>query len=221
MFYIKSLIQDQKGNRVTEIILYELNPTRSARCRWTLLEAGLKYESRGNTIEVFSSQELKQTHPLGKLPAAVINGKPLFESAAICTAIADLVPEQNLIAKSGTWARALHDQWTLFVLTEIEPYLWSTELNTDKNGFLLPNEEQVPAIADQNRKFAQRAAVALDAHLQNQEYLVENRFTVTDIITGYTVGWLEEVGLLESFPSLTAYLNRLSSRQHCTLTRHN
>ena len=51
------------------IKLFELGPTRSSRVRWTLLEAGLDYESIGNSVEVFQSEELRQVHPLGKLPA--------------------------------------------------------------------------------------------------------------------------------------------------------
>ena len=65
-----------------EIILYELGPTRSARVRWTLLEAGLPFESRGNDPAILHSDELRRVHPLGKLPAALIDGQPLFESAA-------------------------------------------------------------------------------------------------------------------------------------------
>ena len=61
------------------IQLYELGPTRSARCRWTLLEAGLAYESIGNAPAILGSAELKRVHPLGKLPAAIIDGRPLFE----------------------------------------------------------------------------------------------------------------------------------------------
>ena len=76
------------------IKLFELESTRSARVRWTLLEAELVYESVGNSVEVFGSEELRSVHPLGKLPAAIIDGKPLFESAAIVTAVADLVPEK-------------------------------------------------------------------------------------------------------------------------------
>jgi glutathione S-transferase len=81
------------------IELFELGPTRSARVRWILLEAALPYESVGNSVEV-GSDELRSIHPLGKLPAVIIDGKPLFESAAIVTAIADLVPEKDLIAIS-------------------------------------------------------------------------------------------------------------------------
>ncbi len=47
------------------IQLYELGPTRSARCRWTLLEAGLAYESIGNAPAIIGSEELKRVHPLG------------------------------------------------------------------------------------------------------------------------------------------------------------
>ena len=83
------------------ITLFELGPTRSARVRWMLLEAGLAYESVGNRVEIIGSEELRNIHPLGKLPAAFIDGKPLFELAAIVTAIADLVPEKDLIAKPG------------------------------------------------------------------------------------------------------------------------
>ena len=203
-----------------QIILFELGPTRSSRCRWTLLEAGLEFESRGNSSEIFKSAELRKVHPLGKLPAVVIDGKPLFESAAICTAIADLVPERSLIGRPGTWARALHNQWTSFVLTELESWLWSTDINTDEKGFLMPRDEQVPGVVQQNRKLAQRSAAVLDAQLQKTEYFVENRFSVTDIVVGYAVSWLEELDWISSFPNLIDYLDRLCEREYCTISRH-
>jgi hypothetical protein len=65
---------------MSSIKLFELGPTRSARVRWMLLEAELPYDSAGNSVEVFRSAELRSIHPLGKLPAALIDGK-LFESA--------------------------------------------------------------------------------------------------------------------------------------------
>ena len=199
-----------------EIVLYELGATRSARCRWTLLEAGLDYESVGNAPDVIGSDALRTVHPLGKLPAAVIDGRPLFESAAISTAIADLAPERNLIAKPGSWSRALHDQWVCFALTEMEPWLWSAELNTDAGAFILSKDQQVPEIATQNEMLFRRSAAALDQALATTDYLVEDRFTVTDIIVGYTVNWGQSEGGLAN---LQAYLDRLFERRHCTLRR--
>ena len=199
------------------IKLFELGPTRSARCRWTLQEAGLEYESIGNAPDIIGSEELRKVHPLGKLPAAVIDGRPLFESAAISTAIADMVPEQGLIAKPGTWSRALHDQWVCFALTEMEPWVWSTELNS--MYFVLPKDQHVPAIIEHNAMMFRRSTAALEAVFAETNYLIEDRFTVTDIIVGYTINFGHEQGLVGEFPNLLAYLERLFQRQHCTLVR--
>ena len=133
-----------------EIKLFELGPTRSARCRWTLLEAGLEYESIGNDPDIFGSDPLRRIHPLGKLPAAIIDGRPLFESAAISAAIADLVPKRKLIAPPGTWSRTQHDQWVLFALTEMDPWLTCAEINS--LDFVLPKEKHVPTILAQNER---------------------------------------------------------------------
>lgn len=200
------------------IQVFELAPTRSARVRWALLEAGLAYESLGNRVEIIGSDELRRVHPLGKLPAAIIDGRPLFESGAIVTAIADLAPEKNLIAKPGTWPRNLHYQWMCFALTEMEPYVHSTEINS--MDFVLPPSEHVPAIIGQNAMMYKRAAAVLENVLAKTDYLIENRFSASDIIVGYTISWGQEQGLLRRFPHLAAYLERLLAREHCTLTRH-
>jgi glutathione S-transferase len=200
------------------ITLFELGPTRSARVRWMLLEAGLAYESVGNRVEIIGSEELRRIHPLGKLPAALIDAKPLFESAAMVTAIADLVPEKDLIAKPGTWSRNLHYQWVCFALTEMQSYVHSTEINSI--DFVLPERQHVPRIIEQNSMMYKRAAAVLDAVLGQTDYLVEDRFSATDIIIGYTISWGQEQGLLSGFPNLLAYLERLLGREHCTLKRH-
>ena len=194
------------GKSMPSITLFELGPTRSARVRWMLLEAGLPYESVGNRVELIGSDELRNIHPLGKLPAALIDGKPLFESAAIVTAIADLVPEKSLIAKPGTWSRNLHYQWVCFALTEMEPYVHSTEINSI--DFVLPESQHVRGIIDQNSMMYRRAAAVLDAVLVKVDYLVENRFSATDIIVGYTISRGQEQGLLSGFPNLSQRAGR-------------
>lgn len=196
-----------------EITLYELAPTRSARCRWALLEAGLDFESVAPGPQIIGSDELKKVHPMGKLPAAIIDGKPLFESTAITTAIADLVPEKGLVGPSGSWARALHDQWTSFALTELEAWVWSTAVNT----FVLPEDQRITAHLEQNAAMFKRGAAALDGALADDEFLVENRFSATDIIMGYAVNFGRRMGLVEGFDNVEAYMQRLFEREHCTL----
>jgi glutathione S-transferase len=84
-----------------KVTLYGVGFNRSARCRWTLEEARIEYASVDRR-ELAGSDELRHFRPLAKVPAAVIDGQTLFESAAICTYIADRVPTADLIAKPGS-----------------------------------------------------------------------------------------------------------------------
>jgi glutathione S-transferase len=201
-----------------EIKLFELGPTRSARARWALLEAGLPFESIGNDVSIIGSNELKAVHPLGKLPALLLDNKPLFESAAILTAVADLVPEKQLIAAPGSWSRNLHYQWISFIQSELEAFLQSTEVNSI--DFIIPESEHVPDIKTQNGKFFCKGAAVLNDVLGRSDYLVDDRFGVTDIYAAYAVNWGQEQGLLDEFTNLLTYQERLFQREHCTLQRY-
>ena len=150
---------------------------------------------------------------MGKVPAVVIDGQPLSESAAICTYLADLVPEKGLIAPSGTRERALHLQWISFALTELEAYVWSNARNT----FVLPEEHRITSLFEQNNKAFVHAAKVLDKVLADTDYLVGNQFSVTDILVGFTVNWGNGVKLLKKTPNLQEYLARLKARPACTL----
>ena len=196
-----------------DITLYEYLPSRSKQARWTLLELDLEFKSIEGR-DILHGDALKQVNPMGKVPAIVINGEPLFEAAAICTYLADLVPGKELIATSGTYERAQHMQWTSFALTEMEAYVWSNARNT----FVLPEEQRVTALLEQNNKAYVHAAKVLDKVLGETDYLVGNRFSVTDILVGATVNWGKMVGLLEQTPNLQDYLGRLKDRPNCTLS---
>lgn len=200
---------------MVDIRLFEADGSRSVRCRWTLLEAGLDFEPAPAGRKGAARPELEKFHPLKMLPAAVFDGKPLIESAAVATYIADLAPEKNLIAKSGTWARALHDQWVSFALTQMEAWLWSSARNT----FVLPEDQRVPDVFKQNAEAYQRAAAVVDEALSENDFLVENRFSVTDIIVGYTVNWGRRAKLNDDLLNLGRYLERLWERPHCTLSK--
>ena len=197
-----------------DIILYEFGSSRSIRCRWTFKELGIDYKSIEDR-SLLRSEEFRKIHPLGKMPAAVIDGKPLFESAAICTYVADQTKDVDLIAKPGNWGRACHDQWVSFALTELEAWVWSTAVNS----FVLPEEQRIPSCISQNEKMFRRGAEAVENFLSENNFFVEDRFTVTDIIVGYTLNWGRRQGLVEDLPSINQYLERLFSRTECTLSR--
>ena len=195
-----------------DITLYEVGPSRSKQARWALLELGLEFKSVAG-VEILHSEQLRKVNPMGKVPAVLIDGEPLFEAAAICTYLADLVPERGLIAPSGTRERALHMQWISFTLSELEAYVWSNARNT----FLLPEEQRITALFEQNDLAYRHAAGVLDKDMHERDYIIGNDFSITDITVGATLNWGNQLGLLSHTANLQPYLERLKSRPHCTL----
>ena len=191
--------------------LFGFSPTRTTRVSWTLAELDVDYEPI--TENVFQHEELKNFHPLGRIPALDVNGSGLFESAAICTYLADKHRDKELVAPSGTWERALHDQWTSFALTEMEAWAWSTFRS--KN--IVAEDERVPEMYDYNRKAYRSSALALEQALSTIDYLISNTFSVTDIIVGWTCHFGQGLGYNEGYDIISAYVERLMARPRCTL----
>lgn len=191
--------------------LFGFSPTRTTRPTWALAELDIDYEAV--TDGVFEHPELKNYHPLGRIPALDVDGKGLFESAAICTYLADQHPDKGLIAPSGTWGRALHDQWTSFVLTEMEAWGWSTFRSMN----LVPDDEKVPEMYDYNRNAYRKSVAALEAALAGNGYLIDDRFSMADVIVGWTCHFAHGLGYNDGFTNINAYVSRLMQRPKCTL----
>jgi glutathione S-transferase len=197
--------------------LYEMTPSRSVRARWTLLELDMPFESV-NGRQLFGSAELRKVHPLGKLPALEADGKPLFESAAIATWLADQKPEKGLAHEPGSRERALHDQWVSFALTEMEAYLWS-RLRNSPDFPLEPPGGKVAAIIPQCDACFRQSVKVLDDALAGKSHLVGDRFSVTDIIVAFTANWGRRVGLTGGCPNINRWLDDLYNRPHCPLAK--
>ena len=191
--------------------LFGFSPTRSTRPAWTLAELDIDYEAV--TENVFQHEDLKNFHPLGRIPALDVEGAGLFESAAICTYLADKYPDKGLVSPSGTWERALHDQWVSFALTEMEAWGWSTFRSMN----IVPDDEKVPEVYDYNRNAYRKSAVAIEMALADCDYLINNRFSVTDIIVGWTCHFAHGLGYNDGFDNINAYVWRLMRRPKCAL----
>lgn len=196
------------------LTLYEYSPTRSDRVRWALLELDVPFESVAGR-ELIGSDKLRKVHPLAKLPAIEDDGRPLFESAAICTWLADKHADRGLIPAAGTWERALHEQWVCFILTEVEAHLWSNARNT----FVYPEEKRLPAILEQNNAELKRALPVLEAHFADHEHILGEDFSITDVIAGFAVNWARVTGALKGFDNLGAYNRRLLDRPLCPMSK--
>jgi glutathione S-transferase len=143
-------------------------------------------------------------HPLGRVPVLEAGGEVLFESTAICLHLADQHPEAGLIGPVGSHDRAAVYQWALFAMTEIEPPI--VEFAWDSQG----DPERAAAGADRFRA----GAAVIDRALEGHDFLVEERFTVADIVTGAVLAGATRRKLLPhaDLPGLSAYVDRLVAR---------
>lgn len=129
------------------------------------------------------------------------------------TYLSDKYPEKGLSFPSGSWERALHDQWTSFALTEMEALGWSTFRSTN----IVPEDERVPQMYEYNRNAYRASAMALKGALESSDYLINNTFSVTDIIVGWTCHFGSKLGYNDGFDNIDAYIKRLMVRPKCAL----
>lgn len=174
--------------------------SRSHRVVWMLEELGVDYEVTLFTRADALTDEHRTRHPLGRVPVLEIDGRFMFESAALCMHLADLNPGTGLMPPPGSDERALVYQWTLFAMTEIEPFLVGFARAVDDDGREVARE-----------RFRAATAV-LESVLEGHAYLIGDRFSVADVIAGSVAGDGGPKGLLDGLPNVAAWDARLRAR---------
>lgn len=213
---------NQLIERTENMKLYEYSATRSIRCRWLLEELEVPFEA----IEIdlsegaHHSEEFLQINPNGKIPVLTDEKITLFESAAICTYLADKFSDKNLIPQQGTPNRALYDQWMFFCMTELEQPLWTIT----KHTFLYSEEKRSRAAISLAMEDFAPVAKLLDDYLKDRHYMIGNTFSVADIMICHTLIWAfaynftKHLNLLDGKPSLIRYIKFISQRERLPKT---
>lgn len=189
--------------------LYGFAGTRSQRALWGLneVDADFEYVSVNLLAGEHKRPEFLRINPVGRVPVLVDGDQIIPESAAILFYLADKYPQKALLPVDLE-ERAQVYRWTLFAVTELEQPLW----RITRHSFLYPPDKRSPAdIALAREDFATMAEV-LEKHLEGREFIVGDRLTVADCVTVYLIDWANEVHLLDAFPRLHAYLERLYAR---------
>ena len=85
---------------------------------------------------------------------------------------------------------------------------------------LYPAEKRVAEVVPVNTEEIIAGLTVLEDALYTSPHLTGPSFSVTDIIVGFTVNWARSAGHLETFPVLSAYLERLHERELCTFKQN-
>lgn len=192
------------------IVLHHCLSARSLRPLWMLEELGLPYELR---IWPFPPRALARDYlslnPLGTVPLFMDGDTRMTESAAICQYLAarhgagafEVAPADPSYGAYLNWLH-MSDATLTFPQTLVLRY----------THFEPPERRQPQVAADYARWFLARLR-AVDAAVQQNDYLCAGRFTAADVAVGYALLLARHLGLDEQFPpAVAAYWQRLQSR---------
>jgi glutathione S-transferase len=158
--------------------------------------------------------EFLRINPFAKVPALVDGDLTLFESAAICTYLADKYPGKGFIPDAGTKERALHDQWMYFCMSELEQPLWTIA----KHTFIYDEEKQSKDAIELAKEDFLKIVRPLESHMRGRSFVVADKFQTVDVMIGQTLVWAfsmrmtRHLDLLSGCPNLISYLRALAER---------
>jgi len=177
---------------------------RDMRVRWALEEAGQPYEVRLLSFDAMKEPAHRALHPFGQIPTYEEGDLALFESGAIVFHIAQrhagLLPED-----ADARARAI--TWMFAALSTVEPPILDLQttrvLEADKSWY----EQRLPLVKDRIRV----RLGELSVRLGRADWL-DGAFSAGDLMMVTVLLRLKASGLLDEYPSLSAYVARGEAR---------
>lgn len=177
---------------------------RDMRVRWALEEVGQPYDVRLLSFKAMKQPAHLARHPFGQIPTYEDGGLVLFESGAIVLHLAThhpgLLPDDD-----NACARAIG--WMFAALNTVEPPIVEREQApfTDKGKPWY--EERLPGLDARIRTRLD----ALAARLGDGPWL-DGDFSAGDLMMVMVLRRLEGTGILETYPTLAAYVARGEAR---------
>ena len=104
-------------------VLYYSPGAASFAVHWLLIELGVPFEARRLDIDAqeHKGPEYLALNPNGLVPTLLIEGKPVFESAALLTLLAERHPEAKFSPPPGAAERTNYVQWMFHLSNTLQP----------------------------------------------------------------------------------------------------
>lgn len=196
-------------------ITFFYSPQSSAsRVHWTLEELGVPYEKVKLDLRAGDQRkpEFLAINPNGKVPAVVVDGTPMFESAAIQIFLGERYGvEKGLWPAAGASERAQALSWLLWNQVTLGAAFIRYFQNTSA---WIPAELHHAPTAEAAMKDVHAALALLEARLNGREFVVGDRFTIADLDLAAQCGWAIPMAKIDvsAYPSLQAWLGRTTGR---------
>ena len=177
---------------------------RDSRIRWALEEVGQPYNVRLVPFAELKEPAHLALNPFGQIPTYEEGDLVLFESGAIIHHIAQTHPG---LLPTDTNAKARAVMWMFAAVNTIEPPILDFA-----NARLVEHDkpwaaDRMPIVQDRIRKRANE----LSPRLEKADWL-DGPFSAGDLMMVSVLRRLKPSGMLNEFPTLSAYVARGESR---------
>ena len=190
--------------------LWHCHTSRSLRVLWALEEMGIDYELEALPFPPrLFQREYLEVNPLGTVPYFVDGDTHMTESSGILLYLVERYQHYDFGVKPTHPEYGNYLNW----LFQSDATLTFPQTIVLRYSQLEPEERRSPqAVGDYSKWFIARLRW-LDAHLENHEYLCDQRFTIADIAVTYALYLGEGLGLEQFYqPQTAAYLARMKER---------
>jgi glutathione S-transferase len=193
------------------IELWHCHNTRSLRALWALEEMQLDYTLHTLSFPPrLSEKSYLAINPLGTVPFLKDGDTALTESSAILLYLAERYKKSAL---SVTVAHPEYGNYLNWLFSSDATLTFPQTLVLRYSQFEQAERQQPQVVKDYAIWYLARLK-RLNSHLENNDFLVDNRFTIADISVGYALYLGELLGLAAQYkPQTLAYLQRLKSRK--------
>jgi len=171
---------------------------RDLRVRWACHEAGLDYRIDTVPVSPKTAAHLAR-QPFGQVPILTDGDLSIFESGAILLHLAE---RSEALMPPGS--RSEVTQWVIAALNSVEPWIFPWLI---AKLFERDEEAASKAAKQMNERLAQ-----LEKVLAGREWLVDERFTVADLLMADVLRIPAKNGRLADCPSLAGYVERATAR---------
>jgi glutathione S-transferase len=183
---------------------------RSGKVRWLAAELGLAVEERPVEPGEHRKSPYTDLNPLAQIPTVQFRGETLIESTAICHVLAEAFDEPKLWIGPREPGRSTYLFWLAAFGELCEGRL--VQCAVSRLGLLGPE------YFDLHEKSLRAKLRALQKLLPGEGYLCAERFTVADVLAGYSLRLALQCQLVER-AAIEPYFGRLVVRDAAKASR--
>lgn len=179
---------------MTMSITFYYAPMSSAIiAHWAIEELGLKVEKVKIDLSTKAQKEpaYLELNPNGKVPLLVVDGTPIFETIAILSYLGEVYGVEKGLYPKTPLGRSQAMKWMAWAGVSVGAVL-ARFANASMDRF--PKEQHNAATATAAKAEAHDLLAMLDKHLAGKQYLVDDQFSLADILLAGQCAYLTMFG---------------------------